>query len=110
MNEDNKDYIINLRVSRETYEKIKEKASENRETISHLLRKVIDDSSEIISDVSQEILGKKSSFDDIVSYHKSILAKETPCSKCKKTIPKNKTITIGETKSNKRYIFCSACK
>lgn len=110
MTENKKDYIINLRVSRETYDKIKEKANENRETISNLLRKVIDDSGEIISDVSEEIFGKKQSFNDIISYHKSILAKDASCSKCKKKILKGKPATIGETRTNKKYIFCLACK
>src|SRR3989344_4274039 len=50
--EESKDYIINLRVSRATYDKVKQKAKENRETVSNLLRKVIDDSAEIVTDFS----------------------------------------------------------
>jgi hypothetical protein len=111
MNE-NKDYIINLRVSRATYEKIKQKAKENRESISNLVRKTVDDSIEIISDLSEELLGKEKSakFKDIVSYHKVKTAQELKCSKCSNDINLGDTATVGETAGAKKYFFCNNCK
>lgn len=109
--EKNKDYIINLRVSRATYEKIKEKARENRESISNLVRKAIDDSSEIISDLSDEIFGRKSNkFEDVSVYYKAQVAKEVECANCKKKIAKGDIATVGETQGAKKYFFCDNCK
>ena len=110
METENKDYIINIRVSRETYDKVKQKASENRESISNLVRKVIEDSSEIISDLSRDIFNKGEKFSDIVSYHKAQLAKDMQCGKCGKDILKGETATVGENSKGKRYYFCSECK
>jgi len=107
---ENKDYIINLRVSRKTYDKIKSKAKENRETISNLLRKVIDDSSEIISDLSCDVFGDGKKFNDIISYHKVFLAQDVDCSKCNQKISSGESVTVGETKTNKKYYFCLNCK
>ena len=111
-NDENKDYIINLRVSRATYEKVKEKARENRESISNLVRKAVDDSVEIISDLSDEIFGKdkNAKFKDVVSYHRVKTAKEIKCDKCSVLIPSGETATIGETASAKKYFFCQNCK
>ncbi len=111
--EDNKDYIINLRVSRATYEKIKAKAKENRESVSNLVRKAIEDSSEIISELSEELLGKKRArgkFKDIVSYHKSKTAQELTCAQCAAVIPAGEIATIGETAGAKKYFFCQNCR
>lgn len=108
--DENKDYIINIRVSKDTYEKIKNKASENRESVSNLVRKVIEDSSEIISDLSREIFGKGAKYSDVVIYYKAQLAKETKCDKCGKTITKGEVATIGENDKGKKYYFCSECK
>jgi uncharacterized protein (DUF1778 family) len=108
---ENKDYIINLRVSRATYEKIKERAKENSETVSNLIRKAIDDSAEIISDISEEVFGKnKKDFKDVVSYHDAESAKEMECAKCKDEIPSGAVLAVGETKSGKKYYFCRKCR
>lgn len=111
-NNDNKDYIINLRVSRATYEKIKQKAKENRESTSNLVRKIVDDSIEVISELSDELLGKSKNnkFKDIVSYHKVKVAQELKCNKCDKAISIGETITVGETAGAKKYFFCNNCK
>ena len=52
---DKKDYILNIRISRALYDKVTKKAYENRETTSHLLRKIIEDSAEIVGDLSEEL-------------------------------------------------------
>jgi hypothetical protein len=108
----NKDYIINLRVSKATYEKIKQKARENRESISNLVRKTVDDSLEIISDLSNDLRGKDKSdkFKDVISYHKVISAQELECDSCEKKIKVGETATIGETVGVKKYFFCNYCK
>ncbi len=107
--DNNKDYIINLRVSRETYDKIKNKASENRETMSNLLRKVIDDSAEIIGDLSKDILGREST-DNIVSYSKVMLVSDVACAGCAKSIKAGQTVTAGYTRQGKMKYFCPACR
>ncbi len=111
-NNENKEYIINLRVSRATYEKVKEKAKENRESISNLVRKAVDDSVEIISDLSNELLGKdkNAKFKDIISYHRVKTAQEIKCDKCNMIILSGDMATIGETKGAKKYFFCQNCK
>lgn len=109
MTVNNKDYILNLRVSRATYDKIKQKAKENSESVSNLVRKAIDDSTEIIADLSDEIFGEQSKFKDIVGYHKSKAARDLKCSKCGKVIPTGEMFTIGETESVKKYFFCKNC-
>src|SRR5579872_6087706 len=112
MNDANtKDYIINLRVSRATYEKIKTKASENRDTVSNLIRKVIEDSSDIMQDLSRDIFGepKKKSFDDVVGYHEITLAREMECARCGKVMKKGAKAEVGETKSGTHYYFCGTC-
>lgn len=109
--EENKDYIINFRVSRKTYEKIKEKAKENRESISNLARKAVEDSAEIISDLSREIFGKgENKFEDIVSFHKAQFAQDMKCASCGKMIAKGTVGVVGETKAGKRYYFCTDCR
>ncbi|MFA6586227.1 MAG: hypothetical protein WCS86_03665 [Candidatus Paceibacterota bacterium] len=111
-NKDNKDYIINLRVSRATYEKIKQKAKENRESTSNLVRKIVDDSIEIISELSDELLGKggNNKFKNIVGYHKVKVAQELKCDKCDTIIHVGETVTVGETTGTKKYFFCKNCK
>lgn len=111
--EENKDYIINFRVSRKTYEKIKEKAKENRESISNLARKAMEDSVEIIHDLSREIFGKgekKEKFEDIVSFHKAQFAKDMECASCGKAITKGAVGVVGENKTGKKYYFCADCR
>ena len=109
MPDNSKDYIINLRVSRETYDKIKRKAKENQESISNLVRKAIDDSAEIIADLSNELLNKKAAFKDIVGYHKSKAARRLECAKCGAGIASGDVVTVGETESAKKYFFCRNC-
>jgi len=111
--DDNKDYIINFRVSRKTYEKIKEKAKENRESISNLARKAVEDSAEIISELSKEIFGKgedKEKFGDIVSFHKAQFAQDMECVSCDKVIAKGSVGVVGENKTGKKYYFCTDCR
>lgn len=105
-----KDYIINLRVSRATYDKIKRKARENSESISTLVRKAIDDSVEIIGDLSDELFHKNGEFKDIVGYHRFKTACELTCSQCEAVIPTEETATMGETEKAKKYYFCSNCR
>ena len=109
---ENKDYIINLRVSRATYEKIKEKARENRESISNLVRKTVDDSIEIFSDLSHEILGKEKNkkFKDIIGYYKIKTAQDLKCDNCGAVILSGEIATVGETEGVKKYFFCHYCK
>jgi len=109
MPDNNKDYIINLRVSRATYDKIRRKAKENQESISSLVRKAIDDSAEIITDLSDELLSKRDKFKDIVGYHKSKAAQDLECAKCGEKIVAGDIVTIGETEGAKKYFFCENC-
>ncbi len=107
---DNKDYIINLRVSRATYDKIRQKARENEESISNLIRKAIDDSVEIFTDLSHDLMGKKDKFKDVIGYHRSKAARDLSCSKCDSTIVAGEIVTIGETEGAKKYFFCQNCQ
>lgn len=110
MPDDNKDYVINLRVSRATYDKIKRKAKENQESISNLVRKAIDDSTEIIADLSDDLLGKRSKFKDIVGYHKSKAAQGLECARCEEKIAPGDAVIVGETEGAKKYFFCENCE
>lgn len=108
MNDNNKDYILNIRISKETYEKVKNEAKENAESVSNLIRKVIDDGLGIASNISKEIFDKK--IKNITNYYNGITAKDIPCSQCGKIIKSNKTVVVGETNWGKKYYFCSKCK
>lgn len=112
MDDTTKDYIINLRVSRKTYDKIKDRARKNGETISNLIRSIINDSAEVISDLSSELTGKqaKDKFADIISYSKATLAQSRPCDNCGKDLAKGETVAVGETATRIRYYFCQNCK
>ncbi|MBI2623810.1 MAG: hypothetical protein HYW65_04590 [Candidatus Liptonbacteria bacterium] len=110
MPDDSKDYVINLRVSRATYDKIKRKAVENKESISNLIRKAIDDSAEIIGDLSSEILGKRDKFKDVVGYHKAKAARDLECARCGTAIAAGGVVTVGETEGAKKFFFCENCK
>jgi hypothetical protein len=109
-NQDNKDYVINFRVSKDTYEKIKGKAQENRETMSNLVRKVIEDSAEIIDDLSRDIWGGRPEAKPIVSYAKATLAVDVRCAGCQKTIKAGTNATIGYDSRGKMFYFCPSCK
>src|SRR4051812_17508054 len=111
MEDSTKDYIINLRVSRQTYDKVKSRARKNGQTISNLIRGIIDDSAEIISDISHDLRGpKKEKFGDIVSYHKSVLAQAKTCDNCGTEMLQQTEATVGETLGSKRYYFCNNCR
>ncbi|KKR15361.1 MAG: hypothetical protein UT43_C0002G0018 [Parcubacteria group bacterium GW2011_GWC1_39_29] len=110
MEDTNKDYIINLRVSRATYEKIKHKAKENGDSISTLIRKAISDSAEIIDDLSSELFQKQEKFKDILGYHRFKTAQELECSQCHGKISEGETATVGETEKSKKYFFCKNCR
>ena len=110
MEDSNKDYILNLRVSRVTYEKIKHKAKENSESISTLIRKAISDSAEIIDDLSGELFQKRDKFKDVIGYHRFKTAQKIECSQCHSEIPAGETATVGETEKSKKYFFCKVCR
>lgn len=103
MNEKNKDYILNIRISKDTYEKVKREAKENTESVSNLIRKVINDGLGIVSDLTDN---QK----NITSYHEGKTAKDISCSQCGKIIKSGKIVTVGETNWGKKYYFCSKCK
>jgi hypothetical protein len=108
--EDNKDYILNIRVSKETYEKLKAKARENSESLSTLVRKTLDDSWEILTDLKQELFGGSNKNNGgIMYYQKIIVAKDFPCDSCHVNIPKGSQAFLGETKSGPKKYFCQSC-
>jgi formamidopyrimidine-DNA glycosylase len=109
-NDDNKDCVINFRVSRETYDKIKDKAQENRETMSNLVRKVIEDGVEIIDDLSRDFLGGQKKPRPIVSYARVTLAAEVKCANCQKIIKAGTTATAGYDEKGQISYFCPVCK
>jgi len=106
----NRDYIFNIRISKETYEKVRREAKENAESISNLLRKVINDGLDIASSVSSEFRDKENKFKNIVSYYNVKLARDIPCSRCGTIIKSSKDATVGETNSGRKYYFCARCK
>lgn len=112
MNDSTKDYIINLRVSKDTYEKIKERSCKNRETISNLVRTIINDSIDTANDLSSELLGskKKKADENVVSYQRGVMAQDKKCDDCDCDMKNGDTIIIGETATNARRYFCKTCK
>src|SRR4051812_37968646 len=108
--QDNKEYILNIRVSKDTYEKLKRIAKENSQTLSSLIRKTIDDSSEIFSDLRKDLFGgSEKSKDGLVYYQKVTAARDIECNKCHASVPKGSTIFMGETKSGAKKYFCTDC-
>ncbi len=97
----NKDYILNIRLSRETYEKVREAAKENSESVSALVRKIIHDSGEIFDD----IFSPKHRFADIKTYSTEKAARDIVCEKSGKKIRKGSPVIVGETSSGRRYYF-----
>ncbi len=107
---DKKDYIFNIRLSRDTYEKLKQKATENRETMSNLARKVIDDGLEIFQDVSNDLFGNSvSARDKIVHSYKVFLHQDAVCAETGQTMKKGEQAIVGETQTGKKYIFHPSC-
>lgn len=108
---ENKDYVINLRVSRATYDKLKKKAAENRDTLSGFVRKAIGDGSEVVRDLSRDVFGdrRKRKLEDIVSYHEADLARDTECAACGKALKKGRKASVGHTASGTAHHFCADC-
>ena len=109
MTDDRKDYILNLRVSRATYEKLKNRAKENRETMSNLARKMLDDGIEIIGDVSDELFGKSKKEPEIVYSYNADLAQTSTCDQCGCELQPGKKIKVAENKVGKKFCFCTKC-
>ena len=107
---DNKEYVINIRVSKGTYSKLKTKAKENGESLSNLVRKTLDDSWEIFSDLKKDIFGEdEKANDNITHYQKVIVAKNVVCERCNTNIPKGSQVFLGETKNGEKKYFCGNC-
>jgi len=92
---------LNIRVSRETYEKVKGMAKENSESVSALIRKVIKDSEEIIG----EVFPRKDKWDSIKTFSTEKAARDIACEKTGKKIKKGSPVVVGQTSSGKRYYF-----
>ncbi|MFA4845222.1 MAG: hypothetical protein WC654_01550 [Patescibacteria group bacterium] len=108
-----KDYVINLRVSKETFDKIKVRAKKNKDTASGLIRTLIDDSINTVADISSEVLTKAngdSKDAELVSYHKGILAQKRACKTCELEMKAGDAVVIGETSTGIRFYFCLDCK
>ncbi|MCA9351326.1 hypothetical protein KC929_00930 [Patescibacteria group bacterium] len=103
-----KDKTINLRVSKELYNKIKKKATENRETISSTTRRFIQDSCEIISDLAGEVLTPREEVFDFEYDGKAV--SDTACALCDKKIKKGSKIKIQETNAGKKRTVCGKCE
>lgn len=101
MTDENKDYILNIRVSKETYEKVKDMARENSESVSALIRKVLRDSEEIIGDV----FPGKNRWSDIKTYSTEKAARDIVCEQSGKNIRRGGTVIVGETASGRRHYF-----
>jgi len=110
MNNENKDYILNIRISKKTYEKVKDLAKENAQSVSHLVRKVINDGLDIASDLSEDIFGKGKKETNIISYYHGIAGRDIWCAKCGRKIKMGQKIVIGESTFEKKYYFCVNCK
>jgi formamidopyrimidine-DNA glycosylase len=110
MNNESKNYILNIRLSQNTYQKVKNLAKENAESISQLVRKVIYDGLDIASDISEDILGKNKKTSNITNYYRGTAAQGLTCANCGHKIKSGATITIGESSFGKKYYYCSNCK
>ena len=91
---DKKDYIFNLRLSRETVDKLRSRAVENGQTASQLARTMIKDGLEVFGDISEDLFGstatKKSEKkkNEVVYYYDAILAHDTECADTGKKLKK----------------------
>ena len=106
---ENKEYIINIRVSKDVYEKLKRKARENSQTLSSLVRKTINDSYEVFKDFKREIFNGDNKNNNILYYQKIITATETTCERCHSKISRGNETYMGETKSGFKKYFCNNC-
>jgi hypothetical protein len=108
--DNNKEYIINIRVSKDTYNKLKDKAKENSESLSSLVRKTLDDSYEIFNDLKKDIFGDSNkNTNNIIHYQKVIVAKDVTCDRCQAPIAKGSQVYLGETKTGTKKYFCNNC-
>lgn len=110
MEKDNKDYILNIRLSKDTYQKVKNLAKENAESVSHLVRKVIHDGLDIASDITKDVFGNDKKAPNIINYYNGIAAQDIACSECNQKIKSGQKIVIGESAFGKKYYFCVSCK
>lgn len=108
-NQKNKDCLLNIRISKKTYDRVKRAAEENKESISNLIRKVINDCLEITNDISQDIFNKTET-NKISAYYQGVAAQNITCAQCQKKIKSGNKITIGETTNGKKYYFCLKCR
>lgn len=108
---DNKEYIINIRVSKEVYDKLKNRAKENGESLSNLVRKTLSDSWEIFDDLKKDLFGqsKKADNENIEHYLKVIVAKDILCDRCQSKISKGDQVIFGETKTGLKKYICNDC-
>ena len=109
---DKKDYILNIRISRALYDKVTKKAYENRETTSHLLRKIIEDSAEIVGDLSEELFHtdrhkkqKPASY-----YFDAVLVENDVCEKCERIVKEGESVRVMEMPDGTRAYVCDACR
>lgn len=107
--ENNKEYIVNIRVSKDTYDKLKRKAKENSQTISNIVRKTLDDSYEVWGDLKKDLFGDKKENSGISYYQKVVMAKDEKCERCDSDIGKGDEAYVGETKSGSKKYFCNKC-
>lgn len=103
----NKDYIFNLRLSRDTVEKLKTKAKENGETASHFARKLLNDGLEVFGDLREDIFPKSSVplKDQVIHRYEVILMKDEVCCETEKKLKKGTKAIVGETEKGKKHYF-----
>ncbi len=107
---DNKDHIVNLRVTSDTYEKLKKGALANSESVSNFIRKAIEGSIGLVADISEEILSLGSGdLSGIESYHPARAAKKMACARCGGNIVRGATMMVGETSGSRKYMLCEEC-
>lgn len=108
--DDSKDYVLNIRVSKDTLNKLKNKAKENSQSLSDLVRKTLDDSREIFGDFKDDLFGKGEKAANGVEYfQKVIVAKTVDCEKCASPIAKATEAYLGVTKTGEKKYFCNSC-
>lgn len=108
--QDNKDYILNIRISKDTFSKVKSKAKENKESVSALVRKIIDDSYEVMGDLKKDIFNDANSAEDLECFSQVVMAKNTKCAKCGKGIKKGAVAIKAEDEEGKKHFYCQSCK
>jgi formamidopyrimidine-DNA glycosylase len=108
--DNNKDYVLNIRVSKDTLTKLKNKAKENSQSLSDLVRKTLEDSWEIFGDLKEDLFGKgEKNANGVDYYQKIIVAKDVACEKCGAVIWKASEAYLGTAKTGEKKYFCNAC-